>query len=121
MASWFDTTDYFLKHGRAQGGCVILQGLLERKILWLPCHHHILELLLQGAYHEVFGEGKSLTVTLFKIPQDPFTWNSLDLTDLQFPSIPPSFLPEIPKLLAFIDLRLLPENHNLLPRFDCNS
>ena len=116
VASGFDTTSS--NTGVHKGGCVILQELLGRQILWLPCRHHILELLLRGAFHEVFGENKAPTVTLFKLLKDPATWNSLDLENLQLPSIPPSFLPEVPKIMAFIDARLLPENAHLLPRCD---
>ena len=116
VASGFDTTSS--NTGVHKGGCVILQGLLDRQILWLACRHHILELILRGAYHEVMGGSKAPTVALFKILKVPATWNSLDLDDLQLPSIPPSFLPDVPKILAFIDLRLLPENEHLLPRCD---
>ena len=116
VASGFDTTSS--NTGVHKGGCVILQRLLGRQILWLPCRHHIHELLLRGAFHEVFGGSKAPNVALFKILKEPSKWNSLDLSNIQFPTIPPSFHPEIPRLLAFIDHRLLPENSHLLPRCD---
>ena len=116
VASGFDTTSS--NTGVHKGGCVILQELLGRQILWLPCRHHILELLLRGAYHEVFGDKKSPTAALFKILKDPATWNSLDLSNIRCPQLPPSLLSSVPSLLAFIDHRLLPENADLLPRCD---
>ena len=116
IASGFDTTSS--NTGVHKGGCTILQQLLQRQILWLPCRHHILELLLRAAYHEVFGDKKSPSVALFKILKEPSTWNSLDLSNLQFSSLPPSLQSAVPELLSFIEHRLLPENEHLIHRCD---
>ena len=112
----FDTTSS--NAGVHKGECVILQQLLGRQILWLPCRHHVLELIFRGAYHEVFGKKKSPTVAFFKILKDPATWNSLDLSNIRCPQLPTSLLSSVPSFLAFIDHRLLPENANFLPHCD---
>ena len=66
----------------------------------------------------MFGDTKSPSVALFKILKDPSTWNSLDLSNLQFPSLPPSLQSAVPELLSFIEDRLLPENEHLIHRGD---
>lgn len=47
-AMCFDTTAS--NTGRLKGACVILEQMLERELLYLACRHHILEILLRGAF-----------------------------------------------------------------------
>jgi len=34
--------------GRINGACVLLDHLLEREILYIPCRHHIYEIILKS-------------------------------------------------------------------------
>ena len=45
--------------GIHKGSCVLLQDILQRQLVWLACRHHIMELLVKAAYHQVFGDSKS--------------------------------------------------------------
>ena len=51
IACGFDTTSS--NTGIHKGSCVLLQEMLQRQLLWLACRHHILELLVKAAYHQV--------------------------------------------------------------------
>ena len=55
-------------------------------------------------------------MTLFKFLKT--SWDSLNLADLQLPTIPSYYQKKVPALLAFINYRLEPENAHLLPRCD---
>ena len=91
IACGMDTTSS--NTGVHKGACTILQQLLDRQLLWLACRHHILELIVGAAFTELFGEKKSPEVALFKILKN--SWDSLDLTDIVLPEIPPTYLKEI--------------------------
>lgn len=114
VACGFDTTSS--NTGKFAGACVILQQLLDRQILWLPCRHHILELIVGAAFTEIFGDTTGPEVTLFKVLKT--SWSSLNLDDLQIPDIPKPYQDDVPSLLAFINHWLEPENVELLPRGD---
>lgn len=45
----FDTTAS--NTGRLNGACTLLEQKLERSILWLPCRHHIFEIVLSGVFN----------------------------------------------------------------------
>ena len=87
--------------------------MLQRQLLWLACRHHILELLVKAAYHQVLEIPK-----LFSILKDPSTWNNLDLQDFQLPTIPSSFKVDVDVLLSFIDEKLDEKNSSSIPRGD---
>ena len=108
IACGFDTTSS--NTGIHKGSCVLLQEMLQRQLLWLACRHHILELLVKAAYHQVFGDTKAPDVKLFSILKDPSTWNNLDLQNCQLPTIPSSFKVDVDVLLSFIDEQLDEEN-----------
>ena len=57
IACGFDTTSS--NTGIHKGSCVLLQDILQRQLVWLACRHHIMELLVKAAYHQVFGDSKS--------------------------------------------------------------
>ena len=115
-ACGFDTTSS--NTGIHKGSCVLLQEMLQRQLLWLACRHHILELLVKAAYHQVFGDTKAPDVKLFSILKDPSTWNNLDLQSFQLPTIPSSFKVDVDVLLSFIDEQLDEENSSSIPRGD---
>lgn len=57
----FDTT--YSNTGIHKGACVELERLLGRELLWLPCRHHIIELVMTAAWDSLFGSsGPSITI-----------------------------------------------------------
>ena len=38
--------------GRINSACILLEQLLERDLLYLPCRHHILEIILRSIFDE---------------------------------------------------------------------
>ena len=116
IACGFDTTSS--NTGIHKGSCVLLQDILQRQLLWLACRHHIMELLVKAAYHQVFGDSKSSDVKLFSIMKDPSTWNSLNLVDFRLPTIPQAYKNNVDSLLSFINKQLDEENAAEIPRGD---
>lgn len=58
--------------GSLKGACVLLERLLERDILYLPCRHHIYELILRCVFDEKFGTSGP-DVQIFKRFQTAWT------------------------------------------------
>ena len=52
-ASSFDTTSS--NTGIKSGACVLIEKLLEHKVLYLACRHHIHEILLEEAFSITMG------------------------------------------------------------------
>ena len=82
--------------------------------LWLACRHHILELIIGGAFTTIFGVTSGPEVTTFKILKT--SWKSLNLGDRRLPDIPSYFKEDIPDILEYVDSKLDQESH--LPRGD---
>ena len=53
FAGSFDTTS--ANTGVIEGAMSHIQNLLGRKILWLPCRHHIAELHIKHTYMKIMG------------------------------------------------------------------
>ncbi|XP_062551588.1 uncharacterized protein LOC134216805 [Armigeres subalbatus] len=71
----YDTTN--VNSGEKNGAAVILERMLGRKLLDLPCRHHIYELVLGTAYKTCFGRvTTSPDDMLFKSFRDE--WDRLD-------------------------------------------
>ena len=77
IACGFDTTSS--NTGVNNGSCTILQNLLYQQRLWLACRHHIMELIIGGAFTKIFGVTSGPEVTTFKILKT--SWKTLDLED----------------------------------------
>ena len=56
QAMCFDTTT--VNTGRIKGACVLMEQLMEKKLLHLPCRHHILEVVLGSVFDGVIGKTK---------------------------------------------------------------
>ena len=54
VAQCFDTTSS--NTGWIRGAATRIEQKLERPLLWLPCRHHISELLLKDAWTSIFGD-----------------------------------------------------------------
>jgi len=70
----FDTTS--ANTGKIRGACTVLEQMLKKKLLYLACRHHILELIAGNAFNKIFGLTTSPTVKLF----DDFRkkWDQID-------------------------------------------
>lgn len=73
VAACFDTTAS--NSGRFNGSAVLLEQLLERSLLYLPCRHHICELYLRAAFESSAGSS-SVSVPLFERFQ--IAWAKID-------------------------------------------
>ncbi|KAK3921824.1 WPP domain-associated protein [Frankliniella fusca] len=60
----FDTTSE--NTGYKGGAAVHTEQLLEKDLPWLPCRHHIAELVLEAVYHALMGPSKSPEIKFFK-------------------------------------------------------
>lgn len=52
--------------GPWKGAAALLEKKLERELLWLPCRHHILEILLRSVFESKMAASSGPDVTLFK-------------------------------------------------------
>lgn len=52
--------------GRLNGACVLIEQLLEREMVYLPCRHHIYEIILKSVFDLKFGATSGPDVAIFK-------------------------------------------------------
>ncbi|KAF0744220.1 Uncharacterized protein FWK35_00019537, partial [Aphis craccivora] len=60
--------------GRLKGACILLEQKLEREILYLPCRHHILEVVLRSAFEikiDIASAPDLLELTIIFLGQTP--------------------------------------------------
>lgn len=62
--------------GRLKGACVLLENYLERNILYLPCRHHIYELVLKSVFEAKLCITSGPDVPIFKRFQQ--FWGNID-------------------------------------------
>ena len=72
----FDTTAK--NSGKVKGAAKVLEVLLDTKLLYIGCGHHVLELFLQAAWTSLFGERKSKDNPDCKEFQE--SWKELDVS-----------------------------------------
>jgi hypothetical protein len=75
----FDTTA--ANTGLRNGACTLLEQKMGRDMLWLPCRHHILEIVLEAVVTHSLGQSQAPEILLFKRLKK--TWNSIDATEYQ--------------------------------------
>jgi hypothetical protein len=63
QAMCFDTTAS--NTGKHNGACRNIENILEKELLYLPCRHHIFEVVLKGVFNEVMGPTSGPDVPLF--------------------------------------------------------
>ena len=76
----FDTTAS--NTGVRAGSATLIQQEMGRRILWLPCRHHILELIIKFAFTALFGERTGPNDLFFKWFQSIWPTIDTDTTDL---------------------------------------
>ena len=114
----FDTTAK--NSGKLKGAAKILEALLDTKMLYLGCNHHVLEIALNANWVNLFGETKSPDNAECK--QFKEAWKELDLnmvvdilpdmTDEAFLSFKESFIKIMTSILED------PDTRDNLPRDD---
>lgn len=78
VACCFDTTAS--NTGAIKGAATLLEHKLERKLLFLPCRHHIYELILRGVF-EYYFPSTSKDVQLFRRFQDK--WKDINKSNFK--------------------------------------
>lgn len=69
-----DTTNANL--GSRAGAAVLLEKLLDRDLLYLPCRHHIFEIVLSGVFDLLMPASSGPSIALFKRFQS--AWDDID-------------------------------------------
>lgn len=62
---------------RLKGACILLEQKLERDILYLPCRHHIFEVVLRSAFKIKIDIASAPDVPIFKRFQK--SWPNIDI------------------------------------------
>lgn len=65
--------------GRVNGACTNLEKLFNRDLLYLPCRHHIFELVLRSCFDKLMGATSGPNMALFQRFRE--TWTKLDKDD----------------------------------------
>ena len=60
----FDTTS--TTTGRVKGACSLLESHLNKNLIYLPCRHHIHELIVGGVFSALFGPSCSPNMAMFE-------------------------------------------------------
>lgn len=71
----FDTTSSNI--GRLNGACILLEQLLDRELLYLPCRHHIYELVLKSTFDVKMPGSTGPDVKIFKRFQQ--SWSQINI------------------------------------------
>ncbi|XP_071580212.1 uncharacterized protein [Temnothorax nylanderi] len=71
----FDTTA--TNTGRFNGACVLIENFLEKDLLYLPCRHHIYEIILRSVFEEKMGKTTGPNVLIFKKFQN--AWSGINV------------------------------------------
>jgi len=74
----FDTTAS--NAGRKAGACILLQQMLQRKLVSLPCRHHIHELIVEKVFQELMPPSTDPNIQLFQ--RFSAAWTKLSSTKL---------------------------------------
>jgi hypothetical protein len=72
----FDTTAS--NTGRKNGACILLEQKLEKDLLWYPCRHHVLEIMLEAVVSPALQASSGPDIPLFK--KFKANWNNIDQT-----------------------------------------
>lgn len=71
----FDTTA--TNTGSFSGACVLIEHFLEKELLYLPCRHHIHEIILRSVFEEKMGKTTGPNVLIFKKFQN--AWSGINV------------------------------------------
>ena len=77
----FDTT--VSNTGIKTGGCTLIEKALGRELVWVACHHHIMEVVLSFVFKAVMGDTTGPCVEVFK--QFQSQWDVINKENLDLP------------------------------------
>ena len=104
-AQCFDTTAS--NTSASIGAAVSLEKHLKRKLLWLPCRHHISELFVKAVWEKLFGKDKSPYYKKCKEFQDK--WKDLDTRKYDPLMIDSWMQPKVQEIVEFCQKALTSE------------
>lgn len=55
----------FCNLGIYKGTCVLIEKELGRKLVWLPCRHHIMEIILRGVFEVLWKTTSGPNIPIF--------------------------------------------------------
>lgn len=95
-----DTTNANL--GGNAGAALILEQILDKSLLYLPCRHHVYEIILSGIFNNKFSIASGLNVPIFKRFQR--AWPDIDEETFKDgrDNIHPALIGRIQETTAFI-------------------
>lgn len=67
--------------GRFQGACVLLEQMIEKDLLYFPCQHHILEIILRSVFDQKLRKSSGPNVQIFNKFRD--SWSKIDKTNFK--------------------------------------
>ena len=108
----FDTTAS--NSGVHKGAAKLLEDKLQRKVFYLACRHHILEIVIGGVWEKVFGKVKSPDNPWFQKLRD--TWPDIDKEKYKTISTTNEWLIELEKQSEEILEKVLSSDN--IPRAD---
>jgi hypothetical protein len=104
VAMCFDTTAS--NTGKFAGACRLLEDCLGRNLLWLPCRHHVHEVLLSDAFTVCFGPSSGPDILIFKRFRE--RWGQLNHKEFQLQGTPLLAAPD--DIKAFIQQQVTHEH-----------
>jgi len=60
----FDTTAS--NTGLKKGACILIEKALDTELIWIPCRHHVLEIMLSDVFKVSLGTSNGPDIALFK-------------------------------------------------------
>lgn len=70
---------YFCFTGIHNGTCKAIEKTLGRELIWLPCRHHIFEIVLRGAFEVYWPVSSGPNVPMFG--RFKKFWDDIDITN----------------------------------------
>lgn len=72
---------YNILPGLHNGTCTLLEKKLGRNLLWLPCRHHINEIILRSVFEIHFAKTSGPNVSIFN--KFEATWSSINQNNFE--------------------------------------
>ena len=97
----------FIHSGWQRGAAVRIEKGLKRPLLWLPCRHHIGELLVQESWFVLFGKDKAPYFLKFKEFQG--NWDKIEKTSFETLTVKPWMRTRVSEIVQFCQFALTSE------------
>jgi len=117
VAMCFDTTS--TNTGTVKGTRSLLESDLNKNLIYLPCRHHIHELIVGGVFSALFGQSRSPNIAMFELFQQ--YWTNIDrenYASLSDPRLADSLLQELKSSTVSFLKSVLAGRTGYMPRDD---